>query len=85
MIDSLIGWKRSSVVQITGPLPAAGGLADAVQLAWLGAAGCACPAGASWAAEADAKANAGSAESAKAMKIRDITEYKPVWRCRNKP
>jgi hypothetical protein len=25
MIDSLIGWKRSSVVQITVPLPAAGG------------------------------------------------------------
>ncbi len=25
MIDSLTGWKRSSVVQITVPLPGAGG------------------------------------------------------------
>jgi hypothetical protein len=38
MIDSLIGWKRSSVVHITGPLPSAGGRVVGGQ--WLTASGC---------------------------------------------
>ena len=85
MIDSLTGWKRSSVVRITGPEPGrrlARGRAAVDRLAPGGCrrsrrrAGCG-----AWppkAAGASAEGERRQAKSAKMARIREITGYKPV-------
>jgi hypothetical protein len=75
----LTGWNRSSVVQITVPLPAAGGRVAAGQ--WLmgaaaGAWGAWTASGARGAEGVWAEANAGRQTIAKMAKILEFTAYK---------